>query len=118
MDRSSESLLLREGVMHGWGHAQNKGVIYPNLGNVPESQTDSSGFPTRKGGEIGLGANAIGSGCRRDSRRCSRAASIGPVTLPGANARVFVSIHGDLDGVPGRACPFRKLPGEKIGVRS
>ena len=42
--------------------------------------------------------------------------SIGPVTLPGANARVFVSIHGDLDGVPGRACPFRELPGEKIGV--
>jgi hypothetical protein len=39
--------------MHGWGHAQNKGVIYPNLGNVPESQTDSSGFPTRKG--MGLG---------------------------------------------------------------
>ena len=32
--------------MHGWGHAQNKGVTHLNLGNVPESQTDSSGFPT------------------------------------------------------------------------
>jgi hypothetical protein len=32
--------------MHGLGHAQNKGVTHLNLGNVPESQTDSSGFPT------------------------------------------------------------------------
>ena len=32
--------------MHGWGHAQDKGVTHLNLGNVPESQTDSSGFPT------------------------------------------------------------------------
>ena len=32
--------------MHGWGHAQDKGVTHLNLGNVPESKTDSSGFPT------------------------------------------------------------------------
>src|SRR5450631_1205074 len=53
MDRSLERLLLREGVMHGWGHARNKGVAHLNLRNVPESQTDSSGFPTfyRLGGE-------------------------------------------------------------------
>src|ERR1017187_5860241 len=46
MDRSFERLLLREGVMHGGGHARNKGVTHPNLRNVPESQTDASGFPT------------------------------------------------------------------------
>ena len=39
--------------MHGGGHARDKGVTHLNLGNVPESQTDSSGFPTfaRPGGE-------------------------------------------------------------------
>ena len=42
--------------MHGWGHARNKGVTHLNLGNVPESQTDSSGFPTFTGPEReGLG---------------------------------------------------------------
>ena len=41
--------------MHGWGHAQDKGVTRLNLGNVPESQTDSSGFPTF-GAEDGVGA--------------------------------------------------------------
>ena len=44
--------------MHGWGHAQDKGVTHLNLGNVPESQTDSSGFPTFSGLErCGLGSN-------------------------------------------------------------
>src|ERR1019366_1517503 len=55
MDRSLERLLLREGVMHGWGHAQDKGVTHLNLGNVPESKTGSSGFPT-------FGAEGIGGG--------------------------------------------------------
>ena len=56
MDRSLERLLLREGVMHGLGHAQDKRVTHLNSGNVPESQTDSSGFPTFAGPEgEGLG---------------------------------------------------------------
>jgi hypothetical protein len=45
--------------MHGWGHAQDKGVMHLNLGNVPESQTDSSGFPTfaaEDGEGLGWGA--------------------------------------------------------------
>ena len=67
MDRSLERLLLREGVMHGLGHAQNKGVTHLNLGNVPESQTDSSGFPTfyRLEGEgLGCGDGFVAGWCK------------------------------------------------------
>src|ERR1017187_10511468 len=65
MDRSLERLLLREGVMHGWGHAQDKGVTHLNLGNVPESQTDSSGFPTFSAQDTeGLGGgDGFAAGC-------------------------------------------------------
>ena len=32
--------------MHGWGHIENKGVIYLYLRYVPEKRTEWSGFPT------------------------------------------------------------------------
>jgi hypothetical protein len=41
--------------MHGSGHAKEKGVKCPDLGNVTESQTDSSGFPAGVGMGLGWG---------------------------------------------------------------